>query len=243
MIWYIIVGTITLIAILLIISSIWEIDAIKHYAYNPKGDNRVNACDLDEYETNRSVINQALKELYFEEWERYVKYYTERKREDPEADTFKELRYHTLPCRIYYKRRIQLRDYWYEEARAICGYVLGGLCLITLIGMIGPNVGCKVKWAVEEQAIKYEEEIVSLENNKQYIITYYSTGVTKDIDISSTNIPAVIKEHNAEVKDLLTKIKVDRINLNNPWISPWVNPACENVDLLRIEATYINSLA
>jgi len=88
-----------------------------------------------------------------------------------------------------------------------------------------------------------KEEITNLENNKQYITTYYTAGVGKDIDISSTNIPAVIKEHNQEVKDLVKKIKIDRINLGNPWVGLWVNPACNNVDLVRVEATYINSLA
>lgn len=243
MIWYIIVGIITLIAITLIITSIWEIDETKHYTYNPKGDSRADARNLDEYQTNPEVIKEALKQEYPKDWERNIKYYTERDCADPEAKTLSELKYNTLPCKIYYKRKIQVDSYWYEKARAIAGYVIGGACVIALLGMIGPNVGCKVKWAVEEQAIKYEEEIVSLENNKQYILTYYSSGVTKDIDISSTNIPAVIKEHNAQVKDLLTKIKVDKINLNNPWVSPWVNPACKDVDLLRVEATYINSLA
>lgn len=243
MIWYIIVGSILLFAILLIVSSIWEANKERHYTYNPKGGNRNDARNLDEYETNPSVIKQALKELYPEEWERNIKYYTERQSRDPEDNTLSEMKYHTLPCRLYFKSRIQLRDYWYETARSIGGYIIGGLSLIALISMIGPNVGCKVKWAVEEQAIKYEEEIVSLENNKQYIVTYYTSGVTKDIDISSTNIPAVIKEHNAQVKELLTKIKVDKINLSNPWVSPWVNPACMDVDLLRVEATYINTLA
>lgn len=243
MIWYIIVGTITLIAISLIISSIWEVDKEKHYTYNPKAGYRIDARYLDEYETNPEVVKQALKEMYTEEWERNVKYYKERDCADPEAKALSELKYRTLPCRLYIKRKIQRYDYWYETARSIAGYIIGGIGLITLGAMGGTNAGCKVTWAVQEQAIKYEEEIVSLENNKQYIVTYYTSGVSKDIDISSTNIPAVIKEHNAQVKDLLTKIKVDRVNLNNPWISPWVNPACKDVDLLRVEATYINNLA
>lgn len=243
MIWYIIVGIITLIAVVLIVTSIWEIDATKHYRYDPEGKERRETEDLDEWKTNLNVISQALKENYPEEWERLIKYYKERDNADPEDKARKELRYRYLPCKIRYERKLQVDSYWYEKARAIAGYIVGGVCLIALGVMIGTNVSTKMKWSVQEQTVKYEEEIVSLENNKQYIVTYYTSGVTKDIDISSTNIPAVIKEHNAQVKDLLTKIKVDRVNLNNPWISPWVNPACKNVDLLRVEATYINTLA
>lgn len=241
MIWYIIVGIITLIAVVLIITSIWEVDTTKHYKYDPEGKDRADARDLDEWETDKSLIAKALEETYPKDWKNKLEYYKDD--DDPVRRTLNTMRYESLPCKTYYKRKLQVGTYWYEEPRAIAGYIVGAVCLIALGVMIGTNVSTKMKWSVQEQTVKYEEEIVSLENNKQYIITYYSSGVTKDIDISSTNIPTVIKEHNAQVKDLITKIKVDRVNLSNPWISPWVNPACENVDLLRVEATYINTLS
>lgn len=234
MIWYIIVGTITLIAITLIITSIWEIEATSHYKYDEQGPDKADARNLDEWKTNQDLIIEALKAKYKEEWERDIKYYTEHGRSEPVNATLDDLKYHNLPCKRYYTRKIQLRSYWHEEPRAIAGFVIGGLCLIVLGGMIGPNVSCKTTWAVQEQTAKYEERITKLENNKQYILTYYTYGVSKDIDISSTNIPAVIKEHNNEVEELAQKIKVDTINLNNPWVSPWVNPACKNIDLKQI---------
>lgn len=239
MIWYIIVGIITLIAISLIVLSIWEVDTTKNYNYDPKGKDRADARDLDEYRTNPGIVKQALKETYPKAWENYIKYYTERGCTDPEDNALKELKYYTLPCRLYYKRKVQAVTYWYTQPIAICGYVVGGLCLISLISMIGPNVGSKCKWAVQVKTAEYETQITKLEKTKQSIITYYSSGVNKAID----NIPAAIIEHNDEVEDLVKRIKADRINLNNPWVSPWVNPACENVDLLRIEATYIDLLA
>ena len=241
MIWYIIVGVVVLLAIILIITSIWEVDKTNCYAYDKNGTVKRDAEDIDEYRSNPSVILEALKEIYPEDYAREEKWATEHKR-DVDSYILGELRYRRLPCRGYIKKKIQVADYWSEEPRAIAGYVIGGLCLIVLGAMIGTNVSNKCSWAVQEQTAAYEEEITNLENNKQYITTYYSAGVGKDIDISSTNIPAVIKEHNQEVKDLVKKIKIDRINLGNPWISPWVNPACNNVDLARIEATYINNI-
>lgn len=233
MIWYIIVGIITLIAISLIISAIWEIDKTPHYKYDPQGKDRADARNLDEWE-NKDLMIEALKTAYAKDWERNIKYYKERDNSDPEGKTLSDMKYNSLPCKRYYTSKIQLRSYWYEEARAIAGCVIGGICVITLGVMIGTNVSNKVTWAVQEQTVKYEERITKLENNKQYILTYYTYGVSKDIDISSTNIPAVIKEHNNEVEELAQKIKVDTINLSNPWINPWVNPACKNIDLKRI---------
>ena len=240
MIWYNIVGAILLIAIILILSSIWEVSVTKLYTYDPAGKEKVSADNLAEYNICPDEVLKALKNIYAEDYR--VKYIKFKDKPNCDALILETMRFYYLPAKVHHKKSLQVSDYWWEAARAITGFIAAGMCAIALIAMIGTNIGNKCSWAVDEQTVKYEEEIVSLENNKQYIITYYSSGVNKDIDISSTNIPTVIKEHNAQVKDLITKIKVDKINLKNPWISPWVNPACEKVDLLRVQATYINTL-
>ena len=241
MIWYIIVGTILLGMIALLLSAVWEVDVTTHFTYDKNGTEKKDAEDIDEYRSNPSVILEALKEIYPENYAKAEKWATEHER-NVDSYVLGELRYNRLPCRGYIKKKIQVDDYWYEAYRSVTAYIIGGVCLIALGVMGGTNAAAKLPWAVEFKTVEYEEEITALENNKQYITTYYTSGVGKDIDISSTNIPAVIKEHNEQVKNLIKQIKVDRVNLKNPWVSPWVNPACNNVDLLRVEATYINNI-
>ena len=242
MIWFIIVGVLLLGMVILLLSGVWEIEKTEVYHLDKNGKRKAYIKDTQEWkdipEGQEGPLYESLKD---EIPEKYADYQKRVKAKESHPDYY--IKNTEVKVRVEVRRKIQVTNYWYENARSIAAYIIGGISVIALLAMVGTSIGCKVKWAVEEQTAAYEEEIISLENNKQYITTYYSAGVGKDIDISSTNIPAVIKEHNQEVKDLVKKIKIDRINLGNPWVGLWVNPACNNVDLLRIEATYINSLA
>ena len=242
MIWFIIVGAILLGMVILLLSGVWEIEKTEVYYLDKNGRRKVCLKYTQEWkntpEGEEGPLYDSLKD---ELGERYVDYQKRLKAKESSPDYY--LENVEVKVRVKIHRKIQVASYWYENARSIAAYIIGGIGAIALLAMIGTSVGCKVKWAIAEQTAAYEEEITNLENNKQYITTYYSAGVGKDIDISSTNIPAVIKEHNQEVKDLVKKIKIDRINLGNPWVGLWVNPACNNVNLARVEATYINSLA
>lgn len=233
MIWFIIVGAILLGMVILLLSGVWEIEKTKVYYLDKNGRRKVCLKYTQEWknipEGEEGPLYDSLKD---ELGERYVDYQKRLKAKESSPDYY--LKNVEVKVRVKIHRKIQVASYWYENARSIAAYIIGGIDAIALLAMIGTSVGCKVEWAVQEQTVKYEERITKLENNKQYILTYYTYGVSKDIDISSTNIPAVIKEHNNEVEELAQKIKVDTINLNNPWVSPWVNPACKNIDLKRI---------
>ena len=242
MIWYIIAGSLLLICILILLAGTWEVSIVEAYYFDETGQYFVDLKDTD-YTVKQAAVLEYLKRKYPDKYkseEAYAKKYSP---QSTESYILSEMRYCEIPAnRVVYKQ-LTVRDYWPDTYRFIGGVIASCICLSVLAVMGGTTAANKIKWAVDTQTTAYEEKIIELENNKQYITTYYSTGVNKDIDISSTNIPAVIKEHNAEVKDLLKEIKVNRINLDNPWISPWVNPACNNVDLARIEATYINTLS
>ena len=95
-------------------------------------------------------------------------------------------------------------------------------------------------WEIQSETAQITEHIVRLETNRDNLLSYYDASKTKDIDISSTNLPGRISEHNAEVEEFVVKLKQEKINLSNPWINVFYNPAYENVDIARVEATYIS---
>lgn len=242
MIWFIIVTVLLALSLLLLLSGCWEIEEEAIYSFDEKGTHYVQVHKVRDT-SDKAVVLEFLKTKYKDQYDRYHEYNLKRYPNSVDSHDFEDFAYSEIPATLKVKRHISVRQYWPEVGRFIGGCVLTGIFLIIGLIMGGTAAGCKVTWAIQAKTAEYETQITELENNKQYILTYYSSGVNKDIDISSTNIPAVIKEHNAEVKELVKRIKVDRINLNNPWVGSWVNPACENVDLLRIEATYINSLS
>lgn len=241
MIPLIIVAVLLVLSVVLLLSHRWEIDTETYHYYDENGKYKAYAKNLVGWNTKNcpQEIIDAIKKLRGKEWKDYEK---------QNMETHRILYYldcTELPCRIVYKKKIQKTRYWDTDDHPVS--IIGGgvgivACTIALLAMGITAAVAKCEWCVETRKVEITEKIVELENNKQYITTYYTTGVNKDIDISSTNIPAVIKEHNAEVKDLIKSIKTDKINLNNPWCNIWVNPACKNVDVARIEATYINSL-
>jgi len=95
-------------------------------------------------------------------------------------------------------------------------------------------------WEIEREANSITEHIVRLETNRDNLLSYYNNSIAKDIDISSTNLPGKINEHNAEVEEFVVKLKSEKVNLTNPWINVFYNPAYKNIDIPRVEATYIN---
>ena len=102
MIWYIIVGTILLGMVALLLSAVWEVDKTTCFAYDKNGAEKRDAEDIDEYKSNPSVILEALKEIYPEDYEKEGKWATEHKR-DVDSYVLGELRYRRLPCRRYTK--------------------------------------------------------------------------------------------------------------------------------------------
>jgi hypothetical protein len=112
MIWYIIVGIIVLVGVVLVLSCVWEVEATTHHTYDKTGTDKKDAEDIDEYRSNPSVILQALKETYPEDYKNDEKWAKENKR-DVEAYILNDLRYRRLPCRRYIKKKIQVASYWY----------------------------------------------------------------------------------------------------------------------------------
>ncbi len=239
MILLIIVSVLLLACIVWLLSGRWKVTTDIFYLFDENGKDKIEAHKLQEW--NRDNPNEAvvkkLKELYPDEYKSTSERYAKLK------DVLYYLDCKKLPCKIVTKKRIQRASYW-DECEKIGPWVCTCIVGVVLTIMVGFVVGCKCEWAVQTKEAEIEEKIVLLENNKQYITTYYSAGVTKDIDISSTNIPSVIKEHNAEVEELIRDIRKDQINLNNPWCNVWVNPACKkfsNLTELK-ERIYINRL-
>ena len=95
-------------------------------------------------------------------------------------------------------------------------------------------------WEIQSETAKITEHIVRLETNRDNLLSYYNNSIAKDIDISSTNLPGRVNDHNAEVEEFVVKLKQEKISLNNPWINVFYNPAYKNVDITRVEATYIS---
>ena len=242
MIWFIIVSVLLALSLLLLARGTWEINEDVNYHFDEKGTEYVPAHKVLE-NSNQTVVLEYLKTKYPEKYKQNHEYNLKRYPNSVDSHDLEDMKYSEVTATSKVKKYIGLHQYWPETGCFIAGCVFTGIFLLIGLIMGGIAGSSKFTWAVQAKTAEYETQIVELENNKQYILTYYSSGVNKDIDISSTNIPAVIKEHNAEVKDLVKRIKVDRINLKNPWMSSWVNPACNDVDLLRVEATYINSLA
>lgn len=245
MIPLIIVGVLFILSLVCLLFYRWEIVKDETYVYDEQGKENVRACQLKNWSRKNppeDVVNK-LKELYPEDWKRLA---TDSSGNEVKLQNI--LYYmedYKIPAKKIVKKRIQLNSDWdtYEHPNTIIGGGIGvGVTALALLAMTITAAVTQSTWSVQADTIAYEEKIVELEHNKSYITTYYSTGVIKDIDISSTNIPSVIKEHNAEVKDLIKKIKQDKVNLGNPWCNVWINPACKNVDLVRLAATYIDPL-
>ena len=245
MIPLIIVGVLFIISLVCLLFYRWEVQTTEDYVYDEQGKEEVRACQLKNWNRKNppeDVVNK-LKELYPDDWKRHA---TDSSGNDVKLQNI--LYYmedYKVPAKKIVKKRIRLNDDWdtYDHPNTLVG---GGIGVgVTALALLAMGITCaitKSPWSVQADVIAYEEKIVELEHNKSYITTYYSTGVIKDIDISSTNIPSVIKEHNAEVKDLIQRIKQNKINLGNPWCNAWISPACKSVDLVRLTATYIDPL-
>ena len=241
MIWYIIAGSLLLICILILLAGTWEVSIVEAYYFDETGQYFVDLKDTD-YTVKQAAVLEYLKRKYPDKYKSEEAYAKKYRPQSTESYILSEMRYCEIPAnRVVYKQ-LTVRDYWPDTYRFIGGVIASCICLSVLAVMGGTTAATKIKWAVDTQTVAYEEKIGVLKHNKEMLLTYYSDR-TKETDMSSINLPELITKHNAEVKDLVKEIKVNRINLDNPWISPWVNPACNNVDLARIEATYINTLS
>lgn len=131
-------------------------------------------------------------------------------------------------------------NFFYDED--LCGWSagVGGLFLVALCICGGICIHEHSSWGIESKEIAITEHITQLETEKTNLMTYYEESINKDIDISSTNLPAKINEHNAEVREFVVDIKNRQIYIKNPWTSWFVNDAYRTVDLDRLTATYIN---
>ena len=241
MIWYIIVGSLLLICILILLVGTWEISPVESYYFDENGQSFVQAVYTD-YQQKQAAVLEYLKKKYPDKYKTEEGYAKKCRPQHVESYILYEMRFYEIPANKAVYKELKLRDYWPDTYRFIGGVISSCICLIVLAVMGGTTAANKIKWAVDTQTVAYEEKIDVLKHNKEMLLTYYSDR-TKETDMSSINLPELITKHNAEVKDLVKEIKVNRINLDNPWISPWVNPACNNVDLARIEATYINTLS
>lgn len=135
-------------------------------------------------------------------------------------------------------KRYKHRGYdWDEAILAWVGTVptLIFVCVTTIIAIIH-----NTHWEIQTETAKITEHITRLETNRDNLLSYYNNSIAKDIDISSTNLPGKINEHNAEVEEFVVTLKQEKINLSNPWINIFYNPAYKNVDIARVEATYIS---
>jgi len=153
--------------------------------------------------------------------------------EEPDDTSWKK-----FPC--IKKHKVVFSGYDWEFESAILPW-LG--TLIFGAGFIIPlicTISIHTSWEVAEVSNEITERIIELESRKDNLLSYYNNSIAKDIDISSTNLPGNISEHNSEVKEFVVKLKNKKIDLDNPWISVFVNPAYKNVDIARVEATYIN---
>ena len=148
------------------------------------------------------------------------------------------VKYDKIPCKRTVKYHVRYRNEIFDDflAAFVLGCIIGGCGLIAGFFCINANT----TYSIETNRMSYVEATIELENNQAALLKFYETGVAKDIDISSSGLPERIKEHNGEVRELVQKVKSEKIALTNPWICWFVNPACKDVDIPRIEATYIN---
>lgn len=150
--------------------------------------------------------------------------------------------YRKYKARKIAKKRIA-RNYHYDLIDDhLCSSILFALTFIGLIICSSICIFTHASYSVERKEAEITEHIVELETNKQSLIKFYETGVAKDIDISSSGLPERIKEHNKEVSSFVTEVKTGVIDKKNPWLNWFVSPAYQNVDITRIEATYISLL-
>ena len=146
---------------------------------------------------------------------------------------------------VCYKVKISYtRKYYFDflASEGICG-TSGGIGCFVLLLLIVCGCICIHKhstWGVQPKEVAITEHITQLETEKINLMTYYEESINKDIDISSTNLPAKINDHNTEVREFIVDIKNHQIYAKNPWTSWFVNEAYTNVDLDRLTATYIN---
>ena len=170
MIWYIIVGAILLGMVILLLSGVWEIEKTEVYYLDKNGSRKVCLKYTQEWknipEGEEGPLYDSLKD---ELGERYTDYKKRVKAKESSPDYY--LTNVEVRVRVKIHRKIEVSSYWYENARSVAAYIIGGLSVIALLAMIGTNIGNKCTWAIQEQTAAYEEEITNLENNKQYITT------------------------------------------------------------------------
>ena len=143
-------------------------------------------------------------------------------------------------CKKTCKKRIRATECYIDEARTAWPFGVGLVVILALLICGGICLCQNISYGVIAKETEINEHIVELENDQQSLLKFYETGVAKDIDISSSGLPERIKEHNAEVSKLVKDIKINRIDLTNPWLNWFINPAYNKIDLPRVEATYIN---
>lgn len=234
MIIFIIVITLFVLCLVWLLWGRWEITNQVTYTYNKEGKRMVEAKDLKEYQTDPNLVLSLLKEKYPEKYKQKYNYNTQYYPHKVDSETLDDLKYCQLPCDMTTKKKVVLERY-YDLEEKIGALVCGGIVLLALIIMTSCAIGARNPWSVQSKETSINERIVELENNKFSLLSYYETGVGKDIDISSSNLPKDIRDHNADVADLAKTIKTCRIDASNPWINWWTNPAYANVDLVRVE--------
>jgi hypothetical protein len=161
-----------------------------------------------------------------------------------DIENWKELKldeYKKYKARKISKKKV-VRNSWYDLEDHIASASLSGIVLLGLIVISAICIFTHVSYSVERKEAEITEHIVELETNKQSLIKFYETGVAKDIDISSSGLPERIKEHNKDVSSFVTEVKTGVIDKKNPWLNWFVSPAYKNVDITRIENTYISLL-
>ena len=248
MIILIITLSILLIGVILLLSHRWEKHIDEFFYYDENGSLEKGASRLVDYETSegKKLLIEILKQKYPGQFKKYLGYADKKlSKEEQEKYVLEDwMRAYSVPCRREIKTSIRLDSDWNNmdcyPVSTIGGWVVIICSAIGLCICAGNVIFNKVEWAIKAEEVSYNTKIENLEANRSAILSYYESSITKDIDISATNIPQLIKEHNDEVATLVKRVKQERINLSNPWINIYVNPACENIDLPRIEASYIN---
>lgn len=243
-----IIVIITIVALILCVAWLlwgrWERHTSETIRYNSDGKSSRNFYELEDYSTvNEEKVARCyeiLKRHYPEELEKWQSYYKEKYNDEHDITywVFNQFRGKPVPCDVTTSSRVQLNDYYdISDVKNVWALVFIGINLLALVIMGACVIGAKNTWSVRSTEAKITERIVELENNQKSLLKFYETGVTKDIDISASGLPERIREHNSDVAGLLKTIKTSKIDISNPWINWFINPAYQTADVARVEAT------
>ena len=220
MITFIILGIVLLLCIVFFVSTFFYKTYDYLYYYDENGDSTRYVDELEEYKNGR-------------EREELIKIAKEKAKQEEIS-----YRYVSLPCRKVTKIHLETTSPNIEDC--ILQVIFGILSLIGIIVCTTLTCMNRTSWAITKENNAIVEHITRLETNRDNLLSYYNNSIAKDIDISSTNLPSKINEHNIEVEEFITKIKNEKVELTNPWVNCFHNPIYNDVDIARVEATYIS---